>query len=113
MLANAETSGEEPYVPAFALPETQPEDVAGMRAGFNFDEKAAPEETSAGSGEALPALLGRSSQATTPTPMAQTRPQVRKRSGLSGKQRAFIFMMFIIWMLIMAAFVYIVIQGSH
>ena len=113
MLANAEPSAEEPYVPDFALPEAQPENASGMQAGYNFDEKAASNETGKGSGEALPALLGRSSQATSPAPLAQTRPQVRRRRGLSRKQWAFILIMFIIWVLIMAAFVYFLVQGLH
>ena len=96
MLANAEPSAEEPYVPDFALPEAQPENADGMRAD-----------------EVSPAFLGRSSQATSPAPMAQTMPQVRRRGGLSGKQWAFILIMFIIWVLIMAAFVYFLVQGLH
>ena len=78
-LASAQV--EEPYVPAFALPESQ-----------------AP----AWSNE--PALL--------PIAGTQARSQVPRRKGLNNKQWAFLIVMFVIWCLLITAFLFLVIKDQ-
>jgi hypothetical protein len=109
MLSTAAAQDEEPYVPAFALPEENLRETAGSGpAGSDFGEKNAPAESE----EAAPALFGLPPQEAA-APTSPTRPRLPRRGGMSRKQWTFLIGMFLIWCVIAAVFAYFVLQDLH
>lgn len=77
----ASAQAEDPYVPAFVLPESQ-------APAWSYE----------------PAPL--------PISGTQTRSQVPRRMGLNKKQRSFLIVLFVIWCLLITAFVFLVIKDQ-
>ncbi len=96
--ALASAQAEDPYVPAFALPESQVPSWINEPASIPIAETQAPP------------WVGQ--PASTPIAETQAHSQVPRGQGLNKKQWVFLLVMFVIWCLLISVFLFLVIKDQ-